>query len=217
MNICYLSQFLAKYPSLKISWKRGDENIICSNPKFGTILHVVVCNDAGEPLYDQPVWSEPIGSIIVPIDTTGRIVLIENFRHVPPTADTPGIYPPSDLSKQGRISLELPRGFASPNESAEDTARREVEEETGFQVQEIIFLGENNTNTTFFLNNATIWLAYVAQSEDLSSSPDSYEFINSVRLLNMEEVFTCLQSGQIICGSTKSALLHYLAWKSKHH
>jgi 8-oxo-dGTP pyrophosphatase MutT (NUDIX family) len=215
MKIRYLSEVSTEYPSLEIGWERRDENVICSNPKFGSILHVAVCNEFGEPLYDQPVWAEPIGAIIVPIDTKGRIMFIENFRHIPSKEDNLGIYPPSDLSKQGRLSLELPRGFPLPNESPEDAARREVEEEIGFQVQRMISLGANNANTTLFLNNSTIWLAYMTESQKSDLAPDPYEFINSVRLLNMEEVLTCLQAGQILCGLTKSAILHYLAWKSQ--
>jgi 8-oxo-dGTP pyrophosphatase MutT (NUDIX family) len=214
MKLCYWSEISTKHPSLTPSWYRGKDSIIFTNQKFGTILHVAVCNDTGQPLYDQPVWSEPVGAIIIPVDETGRIILVENFRNAPPAVGRCSTYPTSDLLGHGRVSLELPRGFPLLGESSEEVARREVEEETGYPVREVVFLGESNTNTTFFLNNTSVWLAYVAQGESTLYSPDPLEEIQKVRFLHMEEVMTCVSSGQIICALTKSALLHYIAWVS---
>jgi 8-oxo-dGTP pyrophosphatase MutT (NUDIX family) len=213
MPLRLYSQISTEFPNLKAGWSRGDNSIVFSNPKFGTIIHVAVCDHSGKPLYDQPIWSEPVGAVIVPVDEEGKIAFIENYRVTLPADGTCGLHPPStvDLEQRGRFSLELPRGFSEPNESSEETAKRETKEETGCNVIDITCLGTTNANTTFFLNNTPIWLANVTTSQQVINT-DNQEQIKSVCFLELKEAMSRVRSGEIICGMTKSALLHYLAW-----
>src|SRR4051812_5957658 len=64
------------------------------------------------------------GVVIAPIDEQGRVILIRQFRHA------------------ARMWLrELPRGSRERGESVEDAARREVDEEIGYRVDDLIPLG----------------------------------------------------------------------------
>lgn len=214
MPLRLYSQVRAEFPHLTPGWSSGNDSIVFANPKFGTIFHVAVCDETGKPLYDQPIWSEPIGAVIIPVDESGKIAFVENYRSASPPNGTCGVHPPSvvDLSQRGRFSLELPRGFAEPGESSEDAAMRETQEETGCKVIDALCLGKSNANTTFFLNNTAIWLTHVTRSQEVTDIPDTYEAIQGVYFLDLKEAMARVRSGEIICGVTKSALLHYLAW-----
>ncbi len=187
----------------------SNSDVIAQNTPFGQILHGVVCQADGRPCYDLPLWAEPVGAICVPVDRSGSIGLIEQYRPAPVSNDQAAFYPVQTLNSQGRWSLELPRGFAEPGEPPEDTARRETEEELQRQVRRVQRLGPSNTNTTFFLNNHLIFLVEVDQPAQRSA--DSAEVIRAVRFFSWDEVLRKVASGEIICGMTKSALLTYYA------
>lgn len=63
------------------------------------------------------------GSVIVPIDEDGNIVMVKQFR-----------------KPVERVCLEVPAGKLDPGEDPLTTAKRELEEETGITAKEIIHL-----------------------------------------------------------------------------
>lgn len=117
------------------------------NPRFGKLEHVVHYNDkaseedkrSGKVGYDQYVIIETPGTIIVPFDVHNgvyRVGMIVEPRPVP-----------------GKTYLALPRGFAEGDESALETAYRELSEETGYDGRNrdaAIALGRINPNTAFY-------------------------------------------------------------------
>jgi 8-oxo-dGTP pyrophosphatase MutT (NUDIX family) len=60
------------------------------------------------------VAGRKLGAAVVILDSTGRVLLVKHTY--------------------GKLNWELPGGRSEPNESVEDTARREVREETGLTV-----------------------------------------------------------------------------------
>lgn len=213
MSLRLYSQVSSDFPHLNPGWSNKGDSVVLSNPKFGTIFHVAVCDNTGKPLYDQPVWSEPIGAVIVPVDEDGKIAFIENYRPAIPQNPAYVSHPPSisDLAQRGRFSLELPRGFSEPGEDSKTTAKRETQEETNFTVIDTVYLGQSNTNTTFYLNNTPVWLTHISRKR-ASDTPDMNERIKGVCFLELKKAIAYVHSGEIVCGVTKSALLHYLAW-----
>lgn len=61
---------------------------------------------------------------ILPVTDTGAVLLVEHFRYA-----------------VGRTLLEIPAGTREAGESAVETARRELEEETGYRAGELRELG----------------------------------------------------------------------------
>ena len=76
---------------------------------------------------------------VLPIDEDGTITLVRQYRHA-----------------TGEWLLEVPAGKLDPGEAPEVCARREVEEETGMRVRELIPLGPMWTTPGF--TDEKIWL-----------------------------------------------------------
>ena len=79
---------------------------------------------------------------IIPITKQNEIVLIRQYRH--------GI--------QG-ITLEIPGGIVEKGDSPEETARRELLEETGCGESGMILLGSVNANPAFLNNSCYTFIA----------------------------------------------------------
>ena len=83
----------------------------------------------GAPPLGRDVVVHPGAVVMVPILEDGRIVMIRNYRH----------------SVEEEL-LELPAGTRSPGESPIETARRELEEETGYRAESMHPLTEFYTS-----------------------------------------------------------------------
>jgi len=64
-------------------------------------------------------------SMIIPLMNDGKLILVNQYRYL-----------------CNRESLEFPCGSVKEDSSYEETARHELAEETGFQTQELSFVGE---------------------------------------------------------------------------
>lgn len=210
MKLRYFSAAVAEHPDARAGWRTDGNDVVIANPDYGVIVHVSVCRDDGHPLYDIPAWAEPPGAIVVPVTIDQRLVLIENVRPVPPAEGGRGVYPPEDLGRQGRVSLEFPRGFPLPGEPPHEAARREAEEETGLRVVDVTQIGECNPNTTYFLTNLPVFLARM-ESAPVAARVDAHEEIRALHLLSPSQVLALVAEDKIVCALTKAALVHYLA------
>ena len=82
---------------------------------------------------------------VIPVTPEGKLVFIKQYRHG--TAE---------------ITLEVPGGLVDPGETSAAAARREMQEETGYDADEIVYLGEvapnpaiqNNVCYTYLARNA---------------------------------------------------------------
>jgi len=70
-------------------------------------------------------------------------------------------------SSTGGFEWQLPGGWMVPGESAQQAARREVNEETGLQLQELQFVGI--TNNVFSPHDHSISLYFEASCADVKS------------------------------------------------
>lgn len=206
MKLRLLSEVQKNHPLFTPSWMRTTGDVIAEDLRFGSLRHGVVCADNGPPQYDLPVWLEPSGAVCVAVTPDGRIALLEHFRPVPRSSRSPKPWPPVDFSSCGRVSWELPRGFPNPGETSEQAARREAEEELGWAVESVEFLGESNANTTFCWNSQAVYLVRVNPGRPAQTKPDLTENIRRVRLFLWEEVLRMTADGRIFCGFTKAAL-----------
>ena len=200
-------------------WLPGSGSTILASSKYGAIVHGVVDSrdEHGRRItYDQPVFLEPGGAIIVPeCIEDGTIAFVRIQR---PVMSPPGVflvdseYP---SPQTGRDSLELPRGFAEPGESGISSAMRELQEELGVRADgdAIKLLGHTNSNTTFFAASVPIYLARVSRSA--AKDTRGHEGIRAVSFLNRSQIMQRVAEDGILCGMTKSALLTYFAYQAR--
>ena len=83
---------------------------------------------------DAPDWVN-----IIPITSFNEVVFVEQFRY--------GI---------GNTTFEIPGGMVDSGESNQIAAERELVEETGYQLENVIKLGSLSPNPALFKNKVTL-------------------------------------------------------------
>jgi 8-oxo-dGTP pyrophosphatase MutT (NUDIX family) len=115
---------------------------------------------------------------VIPLTRQNEVVLIRQYRH--------GIR---------RVTLEIPGGIVEQGDSPEETARRELFEETGYSSSDMILVGSVHANPAF-LNN----FCYSYLARDVSSSggqeQDEKEDIEIV-IKPLEEIPRLIREGEI--------------------
>jgi len=119
----------------------------------------------------------------------GKIVLLKRFSH----DDRDWIW-------------EIPHGFGEPGLSAEECARKELEEETGLKPKNLILVGEMGgpDGSTAF---------YYAELTDGDTEPEIGEGISKCELISLSEFEQWLFSGRITSWFTT---IIYMMCKSKN-
>lgn len=217
MKIRPLEEVLKEYPDFKPGWKSSEAGI--ENPKFGSIKRVVVCNDKDEPLFDKYEIHEQPGSIIVPFYfyTDGaHLGTIERVRDV--IID-------SEIGKQGSVvSIEFPRGFAKGDEPLEETAKRELTEETNSVTSKIKYLGSINPLTSFYADQkANEVFAILIDYDEYGKIKDKglseeakKEGILSANYLTLNEIDNLIKNNEMFCGLSQSAVAKFKAFGYEH-
>lgn len=85
---------------------------------------------------------------IIPITPEGQVVCVRQFRH--------GIED---------VTLEIPGGMIDPGETAAAAARREMREETGYDTEQIVYLGSIAPNPAILNNTCHTFLALEAHPD----------------------------------------------------
>lgn len=124
--------------------------------------------------YNRLLWKDQLkdkvpGVAVLPVLSSGHIALILNYRHA-----------------SRSWALELPRGGKQSQETSEQTAARELKEETGLVASSIEFLGELATDTGVLSSLVPVFLARVSIQEE--SDPEDSEAIAGVLFLTKEEL-----------------------------
>lgn len=128
-------------------------------------------------------------SAILPIDKDGLLLLVRQYRH-------------PALEKV----LEIPAGVLEKDEDPKVCAARELEEETGFKSNNIIFLTKMYTAIGF--SNEMLYI-YVAKDLELGSQNfDTDEFM-TIEKYTLDEAVNMIYSGEIKDSKTIVAILMY--------
>ncbi|MFN8506231.1 MAG: LuxR C-terminal-related transcriptional regulator [Dehalococcoidia bacterium] len=199
------------------------------NGGFGRLFSTFISID-GRPVWDQygidegPLAPRPGpagmprrdalgGAVVVPyVGTPGGGCLVGVIRHERPL---PGI-----------VTVELPRGFAEPGETAQITAISEMIEEFGVdgygpsRTQEIRRLGRINANTAFYTGFVEVYAArFQPQGEawtHAAREADAREVIlpwtRSGRTGLLVPLARLCRPGAIECGISAAALWHFRAF-----
>lgn len=126
---------------------------------------------------------------LIPVLGDGRIVLTEQYRYA-----------------TGETLIEIPAGRLEPGESPDETARRELAEETGFEADEI-----RNVLTFYTAPGYTsekLYLYVARELRSVESKPDLDEDIHLMEV-SLAEAVRLIEKGEIKDGKTVAALLYY--------
>ncbi len=130
---------------------------------------------------------------MLPVTSGGTIFLVRQFR---------------DAVRQQL--LEIPAGILNPGESPLEAARRELQEEIGFDAEHLEEWGKFYTSPGFSDEEVTLFFASGLVESKLA--PDEDEFIR-IFPVRKEEIPTLLDSGRVRDAKTIAALAWYLAKK----
>lgn len=126
------------------------------------------------------------GVVIVAQKTPETILMVKQFR-----------YPIK------KTALELPAGKLEKGEEPFPAAKRELEEETGFQAQNWKSLGFINTSPGFC--DEKLYLYHASDLSFVGEHPDDGEIIQAFEY-KIEEIFDKIKSGEINDAKTICAL-----------
>ena len=141
------------------------------------------------------VIRHPGASAVVPVDASGNVILVRQYRHA-----------------TGSFLLEVPAGtFDSPGESPEDCARREVEAETGYRAGRLVPLGWIWTTPGF--TDEKIWLYLALDLAPTRSALEADEVL-TVESLPLEEAVRRALSGEIADAKSVCALVRAAACRA---
>jgi 8-oxo-dGTP pyrophosphatase MutT (NUDIX family) len=142
-------------------WTTLGSRIVVSNPWFKVQENAVIRPDGTPGTYTTVLARSAVG--VVPCFPDGTILLVGQYRY-----------------SIGQYSWEIPEGGGEEGESPIRTARRELEEETGYRAQSLRSLGRLHTSNCF--TNEMAYLYYATGLSPGSMRPDGTERLVTRRL-----------------------------------
>ena len=154
-----------------------------------SVEHRVYPRPDREPLR-RDVVVHPGAVVILPVLDDRRVVMIRNYRHA-----------------VERELWELPAGTLEPNEEPIDTARRELEEETGYRAGKILPLMEFYTSPGILTERM-----YAFVATDLTSVGQKLQGGEQivVEVVELADLRRSLIRGELCDGKTIAVLGRYL-------
>ena len=178
---------------------RFAETRIDGRPVYqGALLDVrrdrVQLPDGGEGVREYVV--HPGAVLVVPVLDDGRLIVERQFR-----------YPLQ------RVFLEFPAGKIDPGEAPEDTARREMIEETGYAVERLVPLAVLHPVISY---STEAIRCYVGEGlRAVGAALDAGEYLE-VEAMSVDALCEALDRGEISDAKTMTALLMYVRWRARH-
>jgi len=210
MKVKKLLEFMKENTKFIPSWKELKGGGL-SNPHFGSVERIVVCEDDNTPIFDQYQVVEKGGAIVVPYyfkDNNPKNIFVGLNTCIRAVV--------ADLKtgEQGNLrSTEVPRGFGIGDEEDSSAAIRELGEETQHVVKKLDLIGHANANTAYFKNYGISTFAALIDTDSLDKfTPDPNEKILNCKFYSVEEIRKMLNDNKIFCALTKSALLDFFTF-----
>ncbi|HWO75788.1 MAG TPA: NUDIX hydrolase [Bacillus sp. (in: firmicutes)] len=127
---------------------------------------------------------------VIPILENGKILMVEQFR-----------------KPLERTIVEIPAGKLEPNEEPELTAKRELEEETGYQCESLEHLISFYTSPGFADELIHVYVATGLSKAENPLPADEDEFVNILEV-SLSEAEQMIESKQIYDAKTAYAILY---------
>lgn len=144
----------------------------------------------------REIASYPDCVAIVAVDADGNVILVRQYRHA-----------------VGREMLELPAGGIESGEAPEESARRELEEETGYRPKDIRRIGGAYTAPGYSTEFMHLFLA--TGLEPGPSRAEDDEFIQVVPV-PLSQIRAMIDSGEICDGKSVIGLLTLISDMEKN-
>ncbi|MDR9419863.1 NUDIX hydrolase [Gracilimonas sp.] len=146
-------------------------------------------HSASFSIIEAPEWMN-----VIPLTSENEVVLVEQYRY--------GIEEPT---------LELPGGMVDSDETHNETAKRELLEETGFSGDKWYYLGKVSSNPAFLTNYTHLYVAQNCQKIK-EQELDGNERIN-VHLLPLNDFLAMVKEGAVHHSLVVAAVAKYLLWE----
>jgi len=121
----------------------------------------------------------PESATAMAVTTDNQILLVKQYRH-----------------PVKQYSIELPGGFIVPNENPDDAIKRELLEETGYEFEEVYYLGTTAANPGVLDNFTKLYIA-IGGKKVQAQELDANEEID-IMLKPIEEVKQMLSNSEFI-------------------
>ncbi|MFX1364435.1 MAG: NUDIX hydrolase [Promethearchaeota archaeon] len=165
-------------------WRQLEERVIFRNRFIGLRNDLVLKPDGQQTEYVVIEGRDFVTIICQTVDN--KIILVDSYPY------------PWQIKTKTSVG-----GMIDKAEKPEEAAIRETEEETGYKVESITFLGKTRIS---FLN--TVWnYLYFAKVKKNNSEPIDPNEIISVYEFTIEEIHNLIRNGDIIHSSTVNAFL----------
>jgi len=143
------------------AWRKLSEKIVLQNPWWTYRRDEVTLPDGAGGEYHYV--HTPGSAMVIPRLDDGRLLMVKQYRYL-----------------AARESIEFPCGSVKPPASSEETARVELQEETGYKASSLTFAGEFNP-----YNGVTDEMCRVYFAEGLSfvgARPDETEEFELIKV-----------------------------------
>lgn len=161
-------------------WKILKSEVRSANPWWTYLVDAFQTPQGDEGVYHKIKTRG--SSMVVPVLTDGRVVLIKEYRYIP-----------------DRYSWEFPCGQRKEHETFEECARAELQEETGYRAGELINVGAFAPYSGVVDEWCRVYLA--RNPEEGAAQPEFTEEIE-VAARRVDEIDRMIESGEIFDGQT---------------
>lgn len=174
-------------------WKECSKKEILSIPVF-SVMETTSISPEGETgnyyVMDANDW-------VITIPVMGKdFLMVKQWRH-----------------GEKQISIEFPGGVLEKGEDAEDGAKRELREETGFEAKKMVHLGTFNPNPALMTNHVHIFAALELENCG-NQELDKDEYVNVLKMPE-NEVLAKLGTKEFQHALMGCAMAMYLRYKLK--
>lgn len=187
---------MSNIPNTKLrKWKTLKSEVVFDQ-KWMPIIRETVELSNGEILDDFYMWQEGDIVICIPQFQDGTFLMIRQYRH--------GLED---------FSLEFPAGWREPQEQLEDSMKRELYEETGYDAQELQLLAWVKVAPGKIRGKTYVYTAKIS-GEPVAVEYEATEQLEVLRL-SAAEIETAILTGKIIDSRIIAAWYLYLKKKDK--
>ena len=168
-------------------WKKIKTERVYDHKFFKVNRDTVVLPDGRE--IEWLYWDSSDSAMVIPITSDNKLVMIRQYRYLP-----------------DQIVLEFPSGHSDKDEKMEDCAKRELEEETGYDCTGVAKIGEFRETMSQLTRKIHIYIGHNANIKtNRMRSADPNEQIETL-LVSLDDALKMVREKKIVSMGTSLAI-----------